>query len=49
MLLVEQDLEFISALSQRVMVIQKGIITREILPTELEDPRLVSEFVGMAH
>jgi ABC-type branched-subunit amino acid transport system ATPase component len=49
MLLVEQDLEFISALSQRVMVIQKGIITREILPTELADPRLVSEFVGMAH
>jgi urea ABC transporter ATP-binding protein UrtE len=48
-LLVEQDLEFIAALSQRVMVIQKGMITREILPTELKDPRLVSEFVGMAH
>jgi len=49
MILVEQDLEFISALSQRVMVIQKGTITREISPKELEDPKLVSEFVGMAH
>jgi branched-chain amino acid transport system ATP-binding protein len=49
MILVEQDLEFIAALSQRVLVIQKGAITREISPTELEDPELVGEFVGMAH
>jgi branched-chain amino acid transport system ATP-binding protein len=49
MILVEQDLEFIAALSQRVLVIQKGVITREISPTELEDPELVGEFVGMAH
>jgi branched-chain amino acid transport system ATP-binding protein len=49
MILVEQDLEFIAALSQRVLVIQKGAITREISPTELADPELVGEFVGMAH
>jgi urea transport system ATP-binding protein len=49
MILVEQDLEFIAALSRRVLVIQKGAITREISPTELADPELVGEFVGMAH
>lgn len=47
-LLVEQDLQFIAALADRVLVIQKGQITREVSPAELTDPELVAEFVGMA-
>lgn len=48
MILVEQNLEFIAALSDRVLVIQKGQITGEIGPAQLEDPAIVAEFVGMA-
>ena len=48
MLLVEQDLQFIAALADRVLVIQKGVITREVGPEEVADPGLVAEFVGMA-
>lgn len=47
-LLVEQDLHFIASLADRVLVIQKGLITREVSPTEIEDAALVAEFVGMA-
>ena len=32
MILVEQNLEFIAALSQRILIIQKGTITREVQP-----------------
>ncbi len=46
--LVEQNLKFIAALSQRVLIIQKGVITREVTPQAIEDPDLVAEFVGMA-
>jgi branched-chain amino acid transport system ATP-binding protein len=46
--LVEQNLKFISALSQRVLIIQKGTITREVTPEAIADPALVAEFVGMA-
>jgi branched-chain amino acid transport system ATP-binding protein len=45
--LVEQNLKFISALSQRVLIIQKGAITREVTPEAITDPALVAEFVGM--
>jgi branched-chain amino acid transport system ATP-binding protein len=48
MLLVEQDLHFIAALAERVLIIQKGVITREVSPEEVADPALVAEFVGMA-
>ncbi len=48
MLLVEQDLQFIAELADRVLIIQKGAITREVSPAEIADPRLVAEFVGMA-
>jgi urea transport system ATP-binding protein len=48
MLLVEQDLQFIAALADRVLIIQKGAITREVSPEEVADPGLVAEFVGMA-
>jgi branched-chain amino acid transport system ATP-binding protein len=46
--LVEQNLDFIAALSQRVLIIQKGRITRQVSQRELEDLRLVGEFVGVA-
>lgn len=48
MILVEQNLDFIAALSQRILIIQKGTITREVAPAELGDPSLVGEFVGIA-
>ena len=48
MILVEQNLDFIAALSQRILIIQKGAITREVAPAELGDASLVGEFVGIA-
>jgi len=47
-ILVEQNLDFIAALSQRVLVIQKGAITREIAPSDLTNSSLVGEFIGIA-
>ncbi len=47
-ILVEQNLEFIASLSSRVLVIQKGRITGELRPDQLEDPEVVAELVGMA-
>lgn len=46
-ILVEQNLEFIASLSSRVLVIQKGRITGELRPEQLEEPEIVSELVGM--
>lgn len=46
-ILVEQNLKFLTALSQRILIIQKGQITREISPEAIGDPELVAEFVGM--
>jgi branched-chain amino acid transport system ATP-binding protein len=45
--LVEQNLDFIAALSERILLIQKGAITREVTPSSLNDPDLVGEFVGL--
>ncbi len=45
--LVEQNLDFIAALSQRILLIQKGRITREVSPDNLHDPDLIGEFVGV--
>lgn len=47
-LLVEQKLDFIAALSDRILIIQKGAITRETTPKAVQDPALIAEFVGMA-
>ena len=47
MILVEQNLDFIAALSQRVLMIQKGAITREVQPSELDDSSLIGEFIGI--
>jgi branched-chain amino acid transport system ATP-binding protein len=47
-ILVEQNLDFIRALSDRVLIIQKGRIIRQVAPAELDDPAIVSEFIGAA-
>jgi branched-chain amino acid transport system ATP-binding protein len=47
MILVEQNLDFIAAMSQRILIIQKGKITREVQPADLGDPSLVGEFIGI--
>ncbi|MBV8448228.1 MAG: ABC transporter ATP-binding protein [Hyphomicrobiales bacterium] len=48
MILVEQNLDFIAQLSQRILVIQKGRITQEVRPDALRDANLIGEFVGIA-
>ena len=47
-LLVEQNLEFIQRLADRVLLIQRGRMVREIAPAALSDPALVDEFIGAA-
>jgi branched-chain amino acid transport system ATP-binding protein len=47
MILVEQNLDFIAAMSQRILIIQKGKITREVQAGDLGDPSLVGEFIGI--
>src|SRR5207245_9073029 len=37
MILVEQNLDFIAALSERILIIQKGAITREVAPGDPGD------------
>jgi len=46
-ILVEQNLDFIVALSDRVHVIQRGRITGEIPLAQIENQEVVHEFVGM--
>ena len=46
-ILVEQNLDFIAALSQRILIIQKGTITQEVRPSDLGDADLVGEFIGI--
>ena len=47
-LLVEQNLNFIASLSQRVLILHKGRITREVPPEIARDRAMIDEFVGMA-
>lgn len=47
-LLVEQNLDFIHALADRALLIQRGRIVSEIPREALGDPALVAEFVGVA-
>jgi branched-chain amino acid transport system ATP-binding protein len=44
--LVEQNLDFIKGLADRVLVIQKGRIVRELPPDRLDAPEVVDEFIG---
>ncbi len=45
-ILVEQNLDFIAALSNEVHVIQKGRLVRQVEPAHLSDPAMVDEFIG---
>jgi ABC-type branched-subunit amino acid transport system ATPase component len=47
-LLVEQNLDFIQGLADRVLLIHRGRITRELPREALHDPSLVQEFTGTA-
>jgi urea transport system ATP-binding protein len=47
-LLVEQNLNFIASLSHRVLILQKGVITREVSPDVARDRSMIDEFVGMS-
>ncbi|MGA9867028.1 MAG: ATP-binding cassette domain-containing protein [Acetobacteraceae bacterium] len=47
-LLVEQNLDFIHALTDRALLIHRGRIVSEIPREALGDPALVAEFVGVA-
>ncbi|MEM7695674.1 MAG: amidase [Pseudomonadota bacterium] len=44
--LVEQSLDFITELSDRVLLIQKGTITGEIAGSDAANPALIDEFTG---
>jgi branched-chain amino acid transport system ATP-binding protein len=46
-LLVEQNLNFITSLSQRVLILQKGMIIREVPPDVAKDRAMMEEYVGM--
>ena len=45
--LVEQNLDFIQALSDRVLIIHRGNVSRTLTANDLSDPEVVNEFVGM--
>ncbi len=47
LVLVEQNLDFVAALSSRVLIIQKGEIVRALEPEALHRSDFVEEFVGM--
>ncbi|HXE00189.1 MAG TPA: ABC transporter ATP-binding protein [Candidatus Acidoferrum sp.] len=46
--LVEQNLAFIAELAQRVLLIQKGVIIRELQPADLRRADVLNEFIGVA-
>ena len=46
-LLVEQNLRFIAALAERVLIMQKGTIVATIAPEQLSDQAIVDEYLGI--
>jgi branched-chain amino acid transport system ATP-binding protein len=46
LIVVEQNLEFIAALCERVLTINRGQIVQELTREQLSDPTLVSEYLG---
>ena len=44
-ILVEQNLEFITELSDRILLLQKGVVTGEV-DAAADDPELIAEFTG---
>ena len=43
----EQNLEFVSSLSDRVAIIQKGTIVNELAPSQLGEAKVLDEFIGV--
>lgn len=48
LVLVEQNLDFISALSDRVLIIQKGRFIQQLEAASMSDAGLVGEYVGFS-
>jgi len=48
-LLVEQNIDFIRMLSDRVLLMQKGCIVREFPASELSDSMAMGDFDGLGH
>jgi branched-chain amino acid transport system ATP-binding protein len=48
MILVEQNLDFIATLSERILIIQKGAIVHAAEPDELHGHGLINEFIGVS-
>ena len=48
-LLVEQNIDFIKALSDRVLLIQRGAIVREFAAHELSDGAAMGDFAAISH
>ena len=46
LVMVEQNLDFITELSDRVLLLQKGVITGEVKGADAADPVLIEEFTG---
>ena len=46
LVMVEQNLDFITELSDRVLLLQKGVITGEVQGADAADPALIEEFTG---
>ena len=44
--MVEQNLDFITELSHRVLLLRKGVITGEVKGSDAADPALIEEFTG---
>jgi len=47
LVVVEQHLEFVAALSSRVLVLQKGAILKELAASELGEAAVIDEIVGL--
>jgi branched-chain amino acid transport system ATP-binding protein len=45
-IVVEQSLDFIAQLSERVLLLQKGTITREVAPEQLANASLLDDLAG---
>ena len=44
--MVEQNLDFITELSDRVLLLQKGVISGEVKGADAANPALIEEFTG---
>ncbi len=47
--LVEQNLDFIAGLAERVLILQKGQITREVTGRDLENAEMMSAYTGFGN